>query len=222
MVATKIRWWQQRKLTVTHGQRPAFDWGPPNPVRKQAASSVVLLKNEAGALPLKAPKSIAVFGNSAGDDTQGFYNQDNFEYGSLSVGGGSGTGRLTYLVTPLEAVKTRAAQDKALVQYWLNNTLIAGTEDIRTLWIPKAPEVCLVFLKSWAAEGSDRTTLDLEWEGNEVVESVARICNNTIVVTHYRDVVSQQWRIPTGDFTAHVGFSSRDLPVNTTLTAISA
>jgi beta-glucosidase len=152
-------------------------------IREAGAAAIVLLKNEKNALPLKAPKSIAVFGNDAGEDVPGFYNMDNFEYGTLAVGGGSGTGRLTYLVTPLEAIKERAAQDKALVQYWLNNTQIATT-DVTTLWIPQTPDVCLVFLKSWAEEGLDRTQLDVDWYGNEVVESVASKCPNTVVVTH--------------------------------------
>lgn len=152
-------------------------------IRKIGAESVVLLKNENNALPLKAPKSIAVFGNDASEDTQGFLNQADFEYGTLTVGGGSGTGLLTYIVTPLEAVKTRAAQDGALVQQWLNNTLIA-TSNVTDLWIPKTPEVCLVFLKTWASEGEDRQHLSVDWNGNEVVESVAAACNNTVVVTH--------------------------------------
>ncbi|KAK4119660.1 glycoside hydrolase family 3 protein [Parathielavia appendiculata] len=152
-------------------------------IRQHGAAAMVLLKNEKGALPLKAPKSIAVFGNDAGEITSGFYNQKNYEYGTLSAGGGSGTGRFTYIVTPLEAIKARAAKDKALVQYWLNNTEIA-TSDVNTLWVPKRPEVCLVFLKTWAEEAADRTHLDSDWHGNEVVESVASACNNTIVVTH--------------------------------------
>lgn len=135
------------------------------------------------ALPLKAPKSIAVIGNDAGEDTQGFYNQNDFEFGTLTAGGGSGTGRLTYLVSPLEAIKIRAAQDKALVQQWLNNTLIVNS-NMTDLWIPKTPEVCLVFLKTWAEEGADRQHLDVDWDGNDVVESVAKYCNNTVVITH--------------------------------------
>ena len=152
-------------------------------IRKLGASSIVLLKNENSSLPLKAPKRIAIFGNDASEDTEGYYNQANFEYGTLSVGGGSGTGRLTYLVTPLEAVKARAKQDGALIQQWLNNTLIAMT-DITTLAIPEQPDVCLVFLKTWAEEAADRVSLDLDWDGNGVVESVASYCSNTIVVTH--------------------------------------
>jgi beta-glucosidase len=152
-------------------------------IREQGAAAIVLLKNENKALPLKAPMSIAVFGNDAGEDTMGSYSTSNFEYGTLGAGGGSGTGRFTYLVSPLEAIKARAAQDKALVQSWLNNTLIATT-DVTTLWVPKAPDVCLVFLKTWAEEGDDRTSLNNDWYGNEVVSSVAAKCNNTVVVTH--------------------------------------
>ncbi|KAI1080591.1 beta-glucosidase-related glycosidase [Whalleya microplaca] len=152
-------------------------------IRKHGGASTVLLKNENSALPLKTPKSIAVFGNDASEDTQGFLNQVDFEYGTLSVGGGSGTGRLTYLVTPLEAIRARAAQSKTFVQHWLNNTLIA-TSNVTDLWNPTPPEVCLVFLKTWAEEGADRQHLEVDWDGNEVVESVAKSCNNTIVVTH--------------------------------------
>ncbi|KAI5921197.1 beta-glucosidase-related glycosidase [Camillea tinctor] len=152
-------------------------------IRRHGAEATILLKNVNNALPLKAPKSIAVFGNDAGDDTQGYLNQVDFEYGTLSAGGGSGTGRLTYLITPLDAVKTRAAKDNALVQYWLNNTLITSSE-VSDLWIPKTPEVCLVFLKTWAEEGADRAHLEVDWDGNEVVESVTKYCNNTVVVTH--------------------------------------
>ncbi|EEY22364.1 beta-glucosidase [Verticillium alfalfae VaMs.102] len=152
-------------------------------IRKHGAAATVLLKNENKALPLKAPKSIAVFGNDAGEDTQGFYNQADFEYGTLVAGGGSGTGRLTYLISPLQAIKERAAQDNALVQQWLNNTLIINS-NVTDLWVPTPPDVCLVFLKTWAEEAVDRQHLDVDWNGNEVVESVAKDCNNTIVITH--------------------------------------
>jgi beta-glucosidase len=161
-------------------------------IRELGAASTVLLKNVNNALPLKAPKSIGVFGNDASEDTQGYYNMDNFEYGTLSVGGGSGTGRLTYLVTPLEAIKVRAKADGALVQQFLNNTLIATT-NISTLVIPKQPEVCLVFLKTWAEEGEDRVSLDTDWDGNGVVESVAAYCNNTVVVTHSSGINNLPW-----------------------------
>ncbi|TDZ37458.1 putative beta-glucosidase G [Colletotrichum spinosum] len=161
-------------------------------IRKHGAASIVLLKNENGTLPLKAPKNIAVFGNDAGEDTMGFYNQDDFEYGTLTVGGGSGTGRLTYLVSPLDAIKARAAKDSAIVQQWLNNTLITSS-NVTDLWIPTEPEVCLVFLKTWAEEAADRQHLDVDWNGNDVVESVAKDCSNTVVVTHSSGINTLPW-----------------------------
>ncbi|KAH7115240.1 beta-glucosidase [Dendryphion nanum] len=160
-------------------------------IRKHGSAGTVLLKNN-NALPLKAPKSIAVFGNDAGEDTQGFYNQVDFEYGTLVAGGGSGTGRLTYLITPLAAIKERAAKDKALVQQWLNNTLIINS-NITDLWIPKPPEVCLVFLKTWAEEAADREHLSVDWNGDDVVLSVAKHCNNTIVITHSSGINTLPW-----------------------------
>jgi beta-glucosidase len=154
-------------------------------IRKHGAAGAVLLKNKNGALPLKAPKNIAVFGNDAGAPTQSsVLNQVNYEYGTLAAGGGSGTGQFTYLVTPLQALQAKAQQDKALVQYWLNNTLVANS-NISTLLIPRGvPDVCIVMLKTWAQEAEDRQHLSVDWNGNGVVESVAKYCNNTVVVTH--------------------------------------
>lgn len=77
----------------------------------------MLLKNQGHALPLQRPKNIAIFGNDAGDMTQGQYflntatdttNAGNAEFGTLLVGSGSGTGRFSYVVIPLEAIKARA------------------------------------------------------------------------------------------------------------------
>jgi beta-glucosidase len=163
-------------------------------IRRHGAAGAVLLKNENGALPLKAPKNIAVFGNDAGEPTQSsVLNQINYEYGTLLAGGGSGTGQFTYLVTPLQALQSRAKEDGGLVHYWLNNTLIAAG-DIRTLLIPRGqPDVCIVMLKTWAEEADDRAHLSVDWDGNGVVESVAAYCNNTVVVTHSSGVNTLPW-----------------------------
>lgn len=162
-------------------------------IRRHGAAGSVLLKNT-GALPLKAPRNIAVFGNDASDPTQSsVLNQQNFEYGTLSAGGGSGTGQFSYLVTPLRAIQNRAAQEGGLVQYWLNNTLIANS-NVSTLVIPRGiPDVCLVMLKTWAEEGADRAHLSSDWDGDGVVESVAAYCNNTVVITHSAGINTLPW-----------------------------
>lgn len=46
------------------------------------------------------------------------------------------------------------------------------------------PDVCLVFTKTWATEGYDRSSLLFDWNGTAVVESVASQCSNTIVITN--------------------------------------
>lgn len=168
-----------RDVREDHGDR----------IRVHGAAGTILLKNENGALPLRAPRSIAVFGNGASQPTNGLLNPDDFEYGTLVAGGGSGTGRPSYLITPLAAIEEQAREDGSLVQVWLNNTRIATT-DITTLWVPQQPDVCLVFLKAWAAETNDRYDLNAQWSGNEVVESVASACNNTVVVMHIPGLVN--------------------------------
>ncbi|KAF2475113.1 uncharacterized protein BDR25DRAFT_381899 [Lindgomyces ingoldianus] len=159
-------------------------------IRQLGAAGTVLLKNTNSALPLKQPKNIAVFGNGAADVTRGQYTlklssdlePGNYDIGTLAVGGGSGTGRFTYVVSPLEAIKARGQSYGALVQYMTDNKAIsnAGVSNIQ----PSPPDVCMVFLKSWASEGEDRPTLIAEWNSNTVIEKVTAICPNTIVVLH--------------------------------------
>ncbi|KAF4541774.1 Beta-glucosidase 1 [Lasiodiplodia theobromae] len=158
-------------------------------IRESAANGTVLLKNTNGALPLNAPKNIAVFGNAASEYSEGLYSliggspfkANDAEFGNIPSGGGSGTGRFPYLVTPLEAIKTKAKEDGSFLQYILENEAITGY-GISSL-LPK-PDVCLVFIKSWATEGFDRETIYPSYNGTGVVNTVAASCNNTIVV-HY-------------------------------------
>ncbi|KAK9490981.1 glycosyl hydrolase family 3 N terminal domain-containing protein [Lipomyces doorenjongii] len=163
-------------------------------IRELAAAGTVLLKNTNNALPLRAPKTIGVFGNDAGNPTNGLYtlSSGDYEYGTLAIGGGSGTGRLSYVVTPLDALKFRASRDGSLVQFLLNNTLISDPA-LAFQSIAPSPDVCLVLLKTWATEGADRTTLLADWNSTAVVESVASYCNNTVVITHSGGPNTMPW-----------------------------
>ena len=83
----------------------------------------------------------------------------------------------------------RAAKDNALVETYLNNTLVINVDPdpiggFSAMPLPNEPEVCLVFLKGWASEAVNRESLDLDWQANELVEKVASFCPNTVVVTH--------------------------------------
>lgn len=58
---------------------------------------------------------------------------------------------------------------------------------------PFQPDVCLVFLKSWATEAEDRTTLSVDWHGDEVVEKIASSCSNTVVIIHSGGINTMPW-----------------------------
>lgn len=113
-----------------------------------------------------------MFGNDAGPVTEGPVNINKFEFGTLAVGGGSGAALFTYLVSPFEAIKARASRDGALVRQnfllyfeilvlmsgkvetWFNNTqinLASSANTFAAIPKPNEPDVCLVFLKGWAA-----------------------------------------------------------------------
>lgn len=80
------------------------------------------------------------------------------------------------------------------MQYLLNNTLLSQPPAVAFSSIaPSPPEVCLVFLKTWAAEGEDRSSLLADWNSTTVVENVASYCNNTIVVTHTGGINVMPW-----------------------------
>ncbi|KAJ4305645.1 hypothetical protein N0V90_001176 [Kalmusia sp. IMI 367209] len=159
-------------------------------IRELGAAGTVLLKNVNATLPLKEPKYIGVFGNDAADFTEGQYtistrpggiSPGNYDIGTLAAGGGSGTGRFSYVVTPLEAIKDRGRSYGANVQYVTSNdALLSGQFSLA----PTPLDVCIVLLKSWAAERDDRITLLPEWNSTAIVETVAKICANTVVVLH--------------------------------------
>jgi len=180
----------------------------PELIRKMASAGTVLLKNQDSILPLKdgLPGNVGVFGNDAVAPTDGLTylitskasagfnyldtNPTGFQYGTLDIGGGSGTGRHMNLVAPLDAIKARAKSTATTVQYLASNDLLAQN-DFRSIF-PK-PDICMVFLKSWAAEGRDRPSFEADWNSTKVVNNVADFCNNTIVVTHSGGVNSMPW-----------------------------
>lgn len=163
-------------------------------IREIGSAGTVLLKNLNNTLPLKNPKVIGVFGNDAPDVSAGLLypsNHDGFKIGTLTVGGGSGSGRNSYIVSPLKAIKERAKNEGSRVVYLTDNDMIAEG-DFKGIY--PFPDICLVFLKTWVQEGVDRTTLEADWNSTEVVNQVASICpGKTVVVTHTGGVNSMPW-----------------------------
>ncbi|KAL4879545.1 glycosyl hydrolase family 3 N terminal domain-containing protein [Aspergillus karnatakaensis] len=159
-------------------------------IRKLAAEATVLLKNVNATLPLKSPLNIGVFGNDAADPSQGLVVMRQSEVGTLPLGGGAGTVRHSYIVSPIEAIKARAKTIGARVQHILQNSVIAAG-DFSSIY--PIPDVCLVFLNTYAGEVQDRPSYEADWNSTLVVENVARKCPNTIVITHSASINSMPW-----------------------------
>ncbi|KAF5502327.1 putative beta-glucosidase G [Colletotrichum aenigma] len=141
-----------------------------------------------------SPKIIGVFGNDAGDMTDGFYRPfevpDSVNTGTMIIGGGSGTSRASYIVSPLRAIQAKAAETGAEVLYATNNKLLARN-DFRGIYPP--PEICVVFQQTFASESFDRTSFELDGNSTAVIDNVADFCGNTIVVTHSGGVNTMPW-----------------------------
>ena len=180
----------------------------------------VLVKNENKALPLKSPKLLAVFGydapappqympNGNGLLTNPFvigyesaFNQLPLAFssteidwpsqlqissnGTYSVGSGSGANSGPYLSAPLDALQQRAMKDGSVV-YW-DSVLQPGLAGLY-----EAADACLVFINAFASEGMDRPGLHDDYSDN-IVQTVASTCSNTIVVIHNAGVrLVDQW-----------------------------
>ncbi|KXH25673.1 beta-glucosidase [Colletotrichum nymphaeae SA-01] len=165
--------------------------------RQYAAESIALLKNTNGALPLVNKSSIGIFGFHAGpryvgaNTALGVYDgEPSTMQGHMAVVGGSAMGSLAYLSTPLQLFNERAAKDGFMLRWWLNDTSEtsfsgmqgSGTELTEsTTGVAEDSDACIVFLNAWGGEGADRTELTNAGQ-DTLVNTVADVCNNTIVV----------------------------------------
>ncbi|KAK6852152.1 hypothetical protein PG995_012277 [Apiospora arundinis] len=161
-----------------------------NLIRDVAAKSTVLLKNTKNALPLKSPKFLAVIGEDAGPSPKGPNGcaDRGCNSGTLAMGWGSGTADFPYLITPLEALNMKTADEGTRLESVLDNYAWASTKAL----VSQADVTALVFVNADSGEGyitvdgneGDRTNLTLWGSGDQLIKNVSSICNNTIVVIH--------------------------------------
>jgi beta-glucosidase len=163
--------------------------------RTISEQGTVLLKNDAGALPLSGQgQKVAVIGPGAG--AQGaaqFYN-----------GGGSGHipefGSKTDVVSPLQGITQRAQAQGDTVLY------ADGSSQADAVVAASAADVAIVFVGAQDSEGGDRSTMDLS-SGNcslagctaqpvdqdALIAQVAAANPNTIVVLNTGGPVMMPW-----------------------------
>lgn len=158
-------------------------------VREIGAASIVLLKNNKGALPLRKPRSLVLIGSDAGPGHVGpnqFPDQGGLD-GVLFMGWGSGSANLTYLITPHEAIQRRVREDHTSVFWFFDDFNLARAGNIA-----RQKSAALVFIAADSGEAyitvdgneGDRKNLTAWHGGDALVQAVAAQNNNTIVVVH--------------------------------------
>ena len=183
--------------------------------RKAATESQILLKNEDNILPLKNVKKIAVIGNAAQkrdciDDTDLLcQNETNkVQNGFIPLGYGSGATTFNYLISPLEGIIELAKKKDVeiissceLIYEDNNGVHIRAQENFeKGVEAAKNAEISIIFAKADSGEEAeventigDRPDLDL-WHGaNTLIEKIANITENIIVVINAPAVVNLPW-----------------------------
>lgn len=161
--------------------------------QKIAEQSIVLLKNERGALPLDIPKlhSIAIIGAHA-------------DVGMISGGGSAqvdppggnaimppGQGRTAWMAnmwfptSPLRAMRAKAPG--------MTIEFESGYDTDAAVALAKKSDVAIVFAYQWESEGMDLKNLSLPEKQDELISAVAAANPRTIVVLETGGPVLMPW-----------------------------
>ncbi|KAF4562928.1 hypothetical protein EYR40_007359 [Pleurotus pulmonarius] len=183
-------------------------------VREIASASAVLLKNNRTTIPPTTPgassketicglpitksriRTMAIIGQDARMPNLDCNGLNECNGGTMSVGWGSGSNSLEFIIPPVDALTSENAGAAALTTS-LSNDLDAGVNAARD------KDVAFVFANAMSGElgfysivvgnMGDRNDLDLWFKGGSLIERVAAVCNNTIVVIHSVGPVFMPW-----------------------------
>lgn len=152
--------------------------------RKVAEEGSVLLKNNGGTLPLgRADRTIAVIGATASaTPTNGV--------SAASVCAMPNFGPAVScpnVVAPLDAIRERAAKVGASV------TFDPGTDPAAAARVAAAADTVVVFGYALQGEGTDRTTLALDGDGDALIGAVAAANPDTVVVLETGTATTMPW-----------------------------
>ncbi|KAJ6568119.1 glycoside hydrolase family 3 protein [Mycena sp. CBHHK59/15] len=166
--------------------------------REIAGASAVLLKNTHSALPLKlsAIKSVALIGKDALLPNLNCGDSNTCDDGTMTIGWGSGSNSLEFTVPPVTALQAAFNGTGAVVATSLSNDLTAGPQ------AAKGKDVAIVLVNAMSGElqflpvngnNGDRNDLELWYQGSDLVQAVAAVCANTVVVVHSVGPIHMPW-----------------------------
>jgi Glycosyl hydrolase family 3 C-terminal domain/Fibronectin type III-like domain len=169
-------------------------------IREIGSRATVLLKNINNTLPLSRPKFVAVVGEDAGPNLDGpnGCTDRGCDNGTLGMAWGSGSANFPYLVTPDSALQEQALADGTRYESILDNYAYSQISDL----VSQADATAIVFVNANSGEGfvnvdgneGDRKNLTLWQGGDELIQRVSALCNNTIVVIHsVGPVIVTEW-----------------------------
>ncbi|KAL2814484.1 putative beta-glucosidase F [Aspergillus granulosus] len=163
--------------------------------RAVARDAITLLKNEDSLLPLSRNDSLKIFGTDAGPDPQGLNScaDKGCNRGVLTMGWGSGTSKLPYLITPQDAI----ANISSTAEFYLTDSFPSSVE-------ANPEDIAIVFINSDSGENfitvegnpGDRTTAGLHaWHnGDDLVKAAAEKFSNIVVVIHtVGPIILEEW-----------------------------
>ncbi|KAI8619306.1 glycoside hydrolase family 3 protein [Chytriomyces sp. MP71] len=165
--------------------------------REIAAASTVIVRNDHGVLPLQDTAGVRVA--IVGEDARAPKVLNEFDVrdgndGTLAMGWGSGTADFPYLVSPFEGLSMRG-----------QSILFSSSFDNFDLDAVRATavdaDIALVFANADSGEimstvegnPGDRLDLKLWHNGDAVIEAVASVNKNTVVVIHSVGPVDMPW-----------------------------
>jgi beta-glucosidase len=142
--------------------------------RSVAERGSVLLKNDAGILPLDASsvKSVAVVG----------------QYADTAMTGGKGSSKVDpyYAVSPVQGITKRLGASAKV-------TTADGADPAKAAALAKQAQVAVVVVNDVEQEGTDRPTIDLPGNQNQLVAAVRAANPRTVVVLNTGSAVTMPW-----------------------------
>lgn len=163
--------------------------------RQIARDSITLLKNEDDLLPLDRNRSIKVFGADAGTNPNGINScsDKGCNKGVLTMGWGSGSSNLPYLITPEDAIRNISQKAEFYITDKFPRNVKAGPDDVAIVFVNADSGENYIIVES---NPGDRTVAELKlWHGgDELIEAAANKFSNVVVVVHtVGPILMEKW-----------------------------